>query len=509
VKKITLIIILCLTSVWQLHAQVIPYGLSKDSITIPEIFNLPNDQSFYLYKPLSYDSLNSPIWFVIHGTGGTGAGTINNLSDIAERRGALMVGLTLGAGGTTMSHQTSLIHSLDTNPSPTSIVCSYRLPGTIVMRRVYNYLTAREGRTFIPCYLSGFSAGGQWVSRYMLIRQAYPDSVPIQMALSMSPIGYSFPTDTFLGVAQPWVCGMIMPQSLFISDCIHSYNIYGWNCNEHIVQYYNENYAVCVGDQDLASQLNGGCYDITGATRLDRARTFFAFCDSNAITRGTSLNWQYAEIPGAGHDEYACFQSKWLPTDTSTIAERILFETPYQPVAFTAPVANFYPDSITIQANDTVFFTNTSINSTSYYWEFGDSTYATSTLVNPYHVYSIPGTYSVELTAINATGCDNWYKRKHFIHVINSVGIAEQNSTEINVAISPNPTHDILKVKLKTTLQAECSWLITDLSGRSLIKGYEGSKNEFYLPTKDLLTGVYILRLNSTSGQASLRFVKD
>jgi hypothetical protein len=411
-----------------------------------------------------------------------------------------MVGLTLnGQVEIPCHHKHHLIHSLDTNPSPVSIVCDYRLPGTIVMRRVYSYLTAREGRTFIPCYLSGFSAGGQWVSRYMLIRQAYPDSVPIQMALSMSPIGYSFPTDTFLGVAQPWVCGMIMPQSLFISDCIHSYNIYGWNCNEHIVQYYNENYAVCVGDQDLASQLNGGCYDITGATRLDRARTFFAFCDSNAITRGTSLNWQYAEIPGAGHDEYACFQSKWLPTDTSTIAERILFETPYQPVNFTAPVANFYPDSITIQANDTVFFTNTSINSTSYLWDFGDSTYATSTLVNPYHVYSIPGTYSVELTAINATGCDNWYKRKHFIHVTSGVGLTEINKTAIEII--PNPSNGNFTVYQSQSEMGEKLQLIT-LQGQEVyaMNLEKDSKIEIQLPNS-LSNGIYMLLIQSQQGK--------
>lgn len=497
-KKIILFLILSFSGLDFIKAQTIPFGLSKDSVDIPEIYDWPNLQSFYLYKPLNYDSVSSPIWFVIHGTSGTGAGTIGNLSSIADRRGALMVGLTLQGFGNTMSHQTSLIHALDTNPNGSLLACVYRLPGSIILKKLYDYIRIRESRINIPSYLSGFSAGGQFVSRYMLIRQAYPDSVPIQMALSMSPIGYSLPTDTFLGVAQPWVCGMIMPSQPIGSVCPHSYNIYGWNCNEHIIQYYNENYAVCVGDQDLDSQINGGCYDVTGVTRLDRARTFFNFCDSNAVTRGTTLNWQYAEIPGAGHDEYSLFQTKWLPTDSSTIAESILFDTPYNPVSSNAPVAFFYPDNITIQANDTVFFNNVSVNSTSYYWEFGDSTYATSTLTNPYHVYSMPGTYSVELTAMNAAGCDNWFKRKHFIHVTSGVGLDEINQLIFNV--SPNPNNGTFTLLLDETVRRGILSIYT-MEGKLVFSKFvkDEINPTIHLPSS-IAGGMYILQLQSDLG---------
>jgi PKD domain/Secretion system C-terminal sorting domain len=495
-RKIIFIIVLYLLGMGSGKSQTFPIGLSKDSLTIPELFSWEY-QSFYIYKPLNYDSIASPLWFVIHGTGGTGAGTISNLSSIAERRGALMIGLTLSGAGTTMTSQTSLIHSLDTNPNSSGAVCVYRLAGSVVLKRVYELIKNKENRNVIPCYLSGFSSGGQFVSRYMLIRQAYPDSVPIQMALSMSPIGYSLLTDTFLGIAQPWVCGMIMPQPPPGSVCPHAYNIYGWNCSEHIIQYYNENYAVCVGDQDLDSQINGGCYDVTGVTRLDRARTFFNFCDSNAVTRGTTLNWQYAEIPGAGHDEYSLFQTKWLPTDSSTIAESILFDTPYNPVPSIAPVAFFYPDSITIQANDTVFFNNVSVNSTSYYWEFGDSTFATSTLANPYHVYSMPGTYSVELTAMNAVGCDNWFKRKHFIHVTSGVGLDEINRKFLN--ISPNPNNGEFTLRL-SNIAFDGILQIYSMEGKLVYSKVIENENDPFiqLPTS-IVSGMYLLQLSSNS----------
>ena len=208
-------------TVVQLPAQVIPYGLSKDSIVVPGIMNSSKVQSYYQYKPLNYDSTSSPIWIVVHGDGGTGAGTINNLSTIADRRGALMVGLTMHGAGTTMQTLTSLVSTTDSNGFGQIVNCEYYFAGSVVLDKVYRRICYLESRDSINCYLSGFSSGAQFVTRYMLIRQAYPDSIPIRMALSMSPLGYTFPTDTFLGTAMPWVCGTLMLPPQF-ADCYHT-----------------------------------------------------------------------------------------------------------------------------------------------------------------------------------------------------------------------------------------------------------------------------------------------
>ena len=67
-----------------------------------------------------------------------------------------------------------------------------------------------------------------------------------------------------------------------------------------------------------------------------------------------------------------------------------------------AAVSASFTSSIT---NQDVTFTNTSSNATSYSWDFGDQSSA-STEINPTHTYATTGTYTVTLTASNNCGSD-------------------------------------------------------------------------------------------------------
>jgi hypothetical protein len=66
------------------------------------------------------------------------------------------------------------------------------------------------------------------------------------------------------------------------------------------------------------------------------------------------------------------------------------------------PTANF---SSKVDANNSknIIFTNTSLYSTSYSWNFGDGS-APSSVISPSHIYAAAGTYTVTLTAIGVTG---------------------------------------------------------------------------------------------------------
>lgn len=62
------------------------------------------------------------------------------------------------------------------------------------------------------------------------------------------------------------------------------------------------------------------------------------------------------------------------------------------------PLSSFSINTSPAKVNQSVSFTNSSQNATSYNWDFGDGN--TSSLQNPTHTYDSGGTYVVQLTAI-------------------------------------------------------------------------------------------------------------
>jgi gliding motility-associated-like protein len=80
------------------------------------------------------------------------------------------------------------------------------------------------------------------------------------------------------------------------------------------------------------------------------------------------------------------------------------------------PTANFaISDSIHCKAPFTVNFTNTSINASSYNWNFGDG--ATASIANPSHTYTANGNYTVILIVTNAGGCSDTIIKTNLIKI--------------------------------------------------------------------------------------------
>ncbi|QNH63640.1 GEVED domain-containing protein [Hymenobacter sediminicola] len=85
------------------------------------------------------------------------------------------------------------------------------------------------------------------------------------------------------------------------------------------------------------------------------------------------------------------------------------------------PVTEFSADA-TLTCSGCVQFTDQTQNApTGWLWNFGDNT--TSTLQNPRHCYTTPGTYTVTLTATNAAG-NNVRTRTNYIVYNNAVPVA-------------------------------------------------------------------------------------
>ena len=492
-KQKIIIIVICNWIAVSVCAQVIPYGVSMDSVIVNFDYGESVKYAVFFYKPANYDSINSPILFGVHGQGQNGGSQIGYLQAIADKRKALIVAPTMPYGWdlayTPISHPDSFIF------------CANVYWADIFMKRIYTNTLQRENRNNINMYLIGFSAGGQFVTRYMLIRQGHQDSIPIRMAVSTNPYYYTFCTDSFNGVQTAYPCGIFggnfinfsgncYPQSDGIADTIW----YGFSCNEHIIQYYNENYAVLIGTADTTGASTGiPCIQSQGNNRYDRSQNFYAFSDSDAVVRGTTLKWQYGVVPGVAHNQNLMYNTV-LAGDSIPLAERLLFETPYHNVPSIAPVANFTADTtIVTLPSASVQFYNSSINASSYLWDFGDST--TNTAFNILHTYLYADTFTVTLTAISGTGCDNTVIKYSYIIVKNGVSVNEINRNSANLQIYPNPSIGQITIKVENEfiVTIEVFNCIGSKVDEIFVKGNISS----YIYNSKNLNGLYFIKVKT------------
>ncbi|MCE5298108.1 MAG: PKD domain-containing protein [Methanoregulaceae archaeon] len=111
----------------------------------------------------------------------------------------------------------------------------------------------------------------------------------------------------------------------------------------------------------------------------------------------------------------------WIPTypfESGELTElnlRVTGEAPDEP-----PVADFMANLTTGPVPLTIQFNDTSTNApTSWNWNFGDGN--TSTLQNPVYTYTVDGTYTVSLTAVNAAGANSTTKQ-NYVYAIPVIG---------------------------------------------------------------------------------------
>lgn len=158
------------------------------------------------------------------------------------------------------------------------------------------------------------------------------------------------------------------------------------------------------------------------------------------------------------------------------------------------PTANF---EMSIFDWNTFSFSNYSTNATEVFWDFGDG--ATSTELSPTHIFQLPGTYTVTLTA---TGCGIQDEEIITINVI-ELAVDELNSTD-DLNIYPNPSNDILFAKMES---GEKTIKIFSLLGQIV---FESKTNEVVIEfdIKDLASGAYVFEVELNGQILRKQFVK-
>ena len=152
------------------------------------------------------------------------------------------------------------------------------------------------------------------------------------------------------------------------------------------------------------------------------------------------------------------------------------------------PVADF---SYSIDMAD-VTFINNSQNASSFYWDFGDSSFSTD--INPVHTYASAADYVVLLKALNENCGDSSLSKS-----IKITDLLVDNINYINsVKIFPNPSNGFITIAINKDYQAELAVEITNISGKKVYNSsINTNQNINKIDLSYLSSGIYYLKLTS------------
>ncbi len=168
-----------------------------------------------------------------------------------------------------------------------------------------------------------------------------------------------------------------------------------------------------------------------------------------------------------------------------------------------AAVANFSANPVTSYNDNStpITFTNTSTNSDSWLWDFGDQT--ASSDASPAHVYLNPGTYTVSLLATNQYGCND------SITKIDYINIYQRPIVFIPNVFSPNGDgqNEILQVFANGVNYLDWKifnrWGEKVYQGSNVTQGWDGNYQGKPCPS-----GVYTYTVNIVFDDGSSRLMK-
>lgn len=145
-----------------------------------------------------------------------------------------------------------------------------------------------------------------------------------------------------------------------------------------------------------------------------------------------------------------------------------------------------------VNANE-VTFTNTSVNASSYYWDFGDGD--TSTAVSPVHTFSTTGNYNVSLVAYaNPNTCQDSIAKT--IVLTSAPGLKKSKGLIIN------QNNDLLIIESPESTEVS----IYDVFGNCVrrMKVTADQRQEVFI--SDLSSGLYLI---SSDGNSTYRIIKN
>ena len=157
-------------------------------------------------------------------------------------------------------------------------------------------------------------------------------------------------------------------------------------------------------------------------------------------------------------------------------------------------IINPYPTALfsnSISGFD-VTFTDLSQNAISWDWDFGDGN--NSTLQNPIHTYTAPGTYYVSLTCTNSCGTSD------YTDTLNIMNVGIQEDIENTVFVYPNPANNIINISFNSEKNTRYILSVHNVLGQELFSEILSGTGHKLILQKDISSyanGLYYIRIQS------------
>lgn len=167
-----------------------------------------------------------------------------------------------------------------------------------------------------------------------------------------------------------------------------------------------------------------------------------------------------------------------------------------------------------------VYFINlSSADAIDFLWDFGDGTTSNDPLA--LHTYSEAGTYTVSLTTTSADGCTNTFSATLTLDgeddgftsnpVFSLISSTEEVATLQALRAAPNPTIDRTIISWEVDQPSVGQWSLLDMNGRVLQQQSlrtPAGLQQVELSMEQLPAGIYLFRLETATGQQTIRLSK-
>ncbi|MFX0099786.1 MAG: hypothetical protein ACFFCS_09395 [Candidatus Hodarchaeota archaeon] len=229
-------------------------------------------QDVLYYIPNNFSTENTTIFFVIHGASRTYESYFERWMayNVAEEQSVVLIAPHFDVD--VFSHY--------------QVLNAWGIRADLRLIQLFDSFTGWLGLTKTRFFIFGFSGGGQFVHRFTMV---HPEL--IERAVAGAAGSYTFPDASILyqyGTGK----SIYHPISL-------NFNLEGAT---------STNMLVIVGDQDILRTENldqSPEADAQGLNRLERAQNWFAAMNATAVDNGWTFNFDYHEVPGAGHSSSA------------------------------------------------------------------------------------------------------------------------------------------------------------------------------------------------------------